>query len=241
MPEGVPEGLDNWDDIAAWWRREAVTDPVYREDVEPMLERLTPRDPGRVIELGCGEGQWLRWLVGAGANAYGCDRSMELLSDAITGAPVVCSRLPDLGWLRDGSVDTALSVFVLDLIEDAATFFSETARAVREGGCLIVVINHPGFTAPGSGPFVDLDGEVLWRWGNYLDDGASQHPAGSGHVVFYHRSMATLLTLAARSGWALEAVEESALGAGAIERDPAYAGQQGIPRFLAARWTRSSG
>ena len=62
MPEGVPKGLDNWDDIAAWWRREAATDPVYREDVEPMLERLVPPDLGMAIELGCGEGQWLRWL-----------------------------------------------------------------------------------------------------------------------------------------------------------------------------------
>ncbi len=54
--------VDNWDELAPWWRREAATDLVYREDIEPMLERLTPEDPGTVVELGCGEGQWLRWL-----------------------------------------------------------------------------------------------------------------------------------------------------------------------------------
>ena len=240
MPEGVPEGLDNWNDIAAWWRREATTDPVYREDVEPMLERLVPPHSGLAIELGCGEGQWLRWLNEAGGNAFGSDGSLLLLADAVKAAPVVCARLPALPWLRDRSVDTALSVFVLDLVDDVATFFSEAARVVRRGGSLIVVINHPGFTSPGSGPVVDIDGEVLWRWGSYLTDGSSKHPAGSGHVVFYHRSIARLLTTAAESGWALELLEESSLGAGAIERQPAYAGQEGIPRFLGARWVRSS-
>ena len=240
MPEGVPEGLDNWDDIAAWWRREATTDPAYREDVEPMLERLMPPGSGLTMEFGCGEGQWLRWLNETGGSAFGCDRSLLLLADAVDAAPVVCARLPGLPWLRDGSLDAALSVFVLDVLEDAVTFLSEAARVVRRGGWLIVVINHPGFTAPGSGPVVDLDGEVLWRWGSYLTDGSSKHPAGSGHVVFYHRSLARLLTTAANSGWALELLEESSLGAGAIERQPAYAGQEGIPRFLGARWVRSS-
>jgi len=240
VPEGVPEALDNWDDIAVWWRREATTDPVYREDVEPMLERLVPSDAGLVIELGCGEGQWLRWFSRSGRKAFGCDRSLLLLADAVDAAPVVCARLPGLPWLRDGSVAAALSVFVLDLVEDAATFFSEAARVVRSGGSLIVVINHPGFTSPGSGPVVDLDGEVLWRWGSYLTNGSSKHPAGSGHVVFYHRSVASLLSMAAASGWALDSLEETALGPSAIEREPAYAGQEGIPRFLGARWVRSS-
>ena len=96
MPEGVPEGLDNWDDIAAWWRREATTDPVYREDVEPMLERLMPPHSGLAIELGCGEGQWLRWLNETGGNAFGSDSSLLLLADAVKAAPVVCATLPAL-------------------------------------------------------------------------------------------------------------------------------------------------
>jgi len=230
--------VDNWDELAPWWRREATTDLVYREDIEPMLERLTPKDPGTVVELGCGEGQWLRWLSTRGVQTIGCDWSLQLLTDAASSAPVVCAELPGLSWLQDGSVDSALSVFVLDLIADAGEFFTETIRVVRAGGSLIVVINHPGFTAPGSGPLVDVDGEVLWRWGSYLEDGSSLQPAGDRSVVFHHRSIAKLLTAAATAGWALQAVEERPLGAAAIERDPGYIGQEGIPRFFGARWRK---
>lgn len=230
--------VDNWDELAPWWRREATTDLVYREDIEPMLERLTPKDPGTVVELGCGEGQWLRWLSTRGVQTIGCDWSLQLLTDAASSAPVVCAELPGLSWLQDGSVDSALSVFVLDLIADVGEFFTETIRVVRAGGSLIVVINHPGFTAPGSGPLVDVDGEVLWRWGSYLEDGSSLQPAGDRSVVFHHRSIAKLLTAAATAGWALQAVEERPLGAAAIERDPGYIGQEGIPRFFGARWRK---
>ncbi|MFB3049430.1 MAG: class I SAM-dependent methyltransferase [Acidimicrobiia bacterium] len=230
--------VDNWDELAPWWRREAATDLVYREDIEPMLERLTPEDPGTVVELGCGEGQWLRWLSTKGVQPFGCDGSLQLLTDAASAAPVVCAQLPALSWLQNGSVDNALSVFVLDLIADAGEFFTETIRVVRAGGSLIVIINHPGFTAPGSGPLLDVDGEVLWRWGSYLEDGSSVQPAGDRTVVFHHRSIAKLLTVAAAAGWALQVVEERPLGAAAIERDPGYVGQEGIPRFFGARWRK---
>ncbi len=230
--------VDNWDELAPWWRREAATDLVYREDIEPMLERLTPKDPGTVVELGCGEGQWLRWLSTKGVQTFGSDGSLQLLADAASAAPVVCAQLPALSWLQNGSVDNALSVFVLDLIADAGEFFTETIRVVRAGGSLIVIINHPGFTAPGSGPLLDVDGEVLWRWGSYLEEGSSVQPAGDRTVVFHHRSIAKLLTVAAAAGWALQVVEERPLGAAAIERDPGYVGQEGIPRFFGARWVK---
>ena len=234
----MAEGVDNWDEIAGWWRGEASGDLVYGEDIAPMLERVSPDDPGTVMELGCGEGQWLRWLSSRGVRAFGCDRSLRLLADASSEADVVCADLPDLSWVKDERVDTALSVFVFDLIADAAGFFTETARVVREGGSLVVVINHPAFTAPGAGPLIDVDGEVLWRWGNYLEDGSSLQPAGEGQVVFYHRSMGRLLSMAADAGWSLAAVEERPLGAAAVVREPGYAGQGGIPRFLAVRWQR---
>ncbi len=234
----VAEVVDNWDDIAEWWRREVTSDLVYGADIEPMVRRFLPESPGTVVELGCGEGQWLRRLSQEGIQAFGCDRSMRLLAAASATVPVVCAALPDLSWLRDESVDTALAVFVLDLIADVDRFFSETARVVRPGGSLIVVNNHPAFTAPGSGPLIDLDGEVLWRWGSYLEDGSSSHPAGDREVVFQHRSMARLFGAAAAARWALEMAEEAPLGAAMIAREPGYLGQEAMPRFLAARWQK---
>ena len=234
----MSESVDNWDDIAQWWKDEVATDPVYRDDVAPMLGRLlaTPSNP--ILELGCGDGQWLRWLDSDPGQVIGCDRSGHLLRGVVGDHPVVVCGLPSLGWLSDGTVGAAFSVFVLDLIEDADAFFAEAARVVSTGGQLVVIINHPIFTAPDSGPFMDPDLDVFWRWGAYLVHGESDVPAGSQNVTMYHRPVGDLLTSAARAGWHLEEAIEAPLGAAAIEREPSYRGQEGIPRFLGVRWRR---
>ncbi|MEN8113780.1 MAG: methyltransferase domain-containing protein [Actinomycetota bacterium] len=227
----------DWDGIAEWWGSEVGDDPVYREDVAPLLDRLTAGAAGPMLELGCGEGQWLRHL-GPSDGVFGTDSSHRLLNDARKTAPVARGVLPDLGWLRDDSLGTAFSLFVLDLIEDHERFFVEAARVVCDGGALVVIINHPAFTAPGSGPFMDEDMDVFWRWGTYLRRGESPVPAGDTMMTMYHRSTADLLTTAADSGWALEEMIEAPLGLAAIDREPSYIGQEGIPRFLGARWRR---
>ncbi len=227
----------DWDDIFDWWIREVAGDPVYRDDVGPIFDRLLIGAQPPMLDLGCGEGQWLRRLD-APDRAYGTDISERLLAQTLSAAPVVRGLLPDLGWVRSGTISTAFSLFLLELVEDHERFFSETARIVAPGGSLIVIFNHPVFTASGSGPFMDQDMDVFWRWGDYLGSGSSDVPAGSGTVVMHHRSIAEILTAAARSGWVLEEMIETPLGPAAIEREPSYAGQEGIPRFFGARWRR---
>ena len=233
----MSESIGNWDDISDWWIEEVADDPVYREDVGPMFDRLMGGVPDPILELGCGEGQWLRRL-GTQARVFGTDGAQLLLTQAYQTAPVVRGVLPDLGWVRSDALGGAVSLFVLDLIEDHLRFFVETARIVEPSGSLVIIINHPAFTAPNSGPFMDPDFDVFWRWGNYLEVGSSDVPAGPGTVVMYHRSIAELLTTAARSGWSLEEMIEAPLGSAAIEREPSYGGQEGIPRFLGVRWRR---
>lgn len=211
-------------------------DPVYAEDIEPMMRRLIGAPVGHVLDLGCGDGQWLRWLRPQRRFAVGCDRSEDLLRGPVGSHPVALCDLPSLAWLRDGTIGTAYSVFVLDLIEDIETFFVETRRVVAGGGALVVIINHPIFTAPDSGPFMDPELDIFWRWGAYLQRGASEVPAGSRTVTMYHRPITDVLATAAGSGWHLEDAIEAPLGAAAIEREPSYRGQDGIPRFLGIRW-----
>ncbi len=235
---GSTRPIDDWDPIAPWWRREVADDPVYTDQILPMLESLLPAPEGVVVDLGCGEGQGMRRVVERGGHPVGCDLSRALLGVARTAGPVVRCRLPDLGWLRDGVVDVAYSVYVLDLLGDAAGFFADTARVVRPGGALVVIINHPAYTPHAAGPIIDVDGEVLWRWGAYLQSGTSLQPAGGDTVIFHHRSMSSLLTTAAAAGWSLVEMREEGLGAAAIAREPGYRGQEGIPRVLGLCWRR---
>ena len=233
----MTEPIDSWDDIAEWWVREVADDPVYRDDVGPIVDRLLGGTSDPILELGCGEGQWLR-RIDTHTRAFGTDASHSLLARAVRALPVVTAVLPELGWVRSEAIGTAITLFVLELVEDHERFFAEAARVVAPGGTLILIFNHPVFTAPDSGPFMDPDLDVFWRWGSYLEAGSSDVPAGSETIVMYHRTVAEFLTSAARCGWSLEEMIETPLGPAAIEREPSYAGQEGIPRFLGVRWRR---
>ncbi|HSJ70326.1 MAG TPA: class I SAM-dependent methyltransferase [Acidimicrobiia bacterium] len=224
---------DNWDDIAAWWRDESAKDPSYPNDVLPLLEFLLDPKAERIIDLGCGDGALMR---GYGGNVVGVDLSFDLARTARSIAPVVVAELPDLGFLRTDSFDAAVSVYLLDLIEDHEAFFASAARICRSSATLVVVINHPVFTAPGSAPLLDEDGEVLWRWGNYLSQGSSLEPAGHREIRYHHRPLGRLLTSAAEYGWRLEVMAERPLSEETIRALPGYAGQQSIPRLLGVRW-----
>jgi SAM-dependent methyltransferase len=228
---------DDWDDLATWWHDEALADPAYATDVHPMLLHLVGGRSGIVLDLGCGDGQGMR-LIGDGV--IGTDLSLSLLAMASEAGPVVRSDLPDLSWVRPGIIDLAYAVYLVDLIEDHEAFFASCASAVREGGSLVVIINHPVYTAPGSAPLMDEDGEILWRWGRYFAPGSSLEPAGHRQIRYHHRSVADLLSAAARHGWCLDEMVERGLGQEAVARMVGFEGQQQVPRFLGVRWLRRS-
>lgn len=225
-----------WEEAAAWWTEEGATDPVYRETVLPLLHRLLPPVVQRpILDLGCGEGS-----VAAALHSrvvIGVDFTSQLLAEAHRSIPVVRARLPHLDWVRPGTVAGALCVLTLEHLPDLDAFFDSTRAVVEPGGSLVVVSNHPAYTAAGAGPLIDLsDGEVLWRWGPYFDVGVAEEPVGGGSVTFHHRPLGMILTAAARAGWHLDELVEVPLDEAAIARDAGYAGQEHLPRLYAARW-----
>jgi len=224
--------------LARWWMREVADDPAYLEEVLPLLVDLLDPQPGNgYLDAGCGEGRVMRAVVEAGARAIGCDLNLALLRRAQAEGPVVGCRLPNLAWIRPGVFDGAYASLVVEHLVDLASFFAALAEVVRSGGPLALVVNHPLFTAPESGPVVDwTDGEVFWRWGAYLADGSTEEPAGQSRVTFYHRPLATLLNAAADAGWSLERTVER--GVPPSTEDPLLASQVHIPRLLGVRWTR---
>lgn len=229
---------NEWSDHTEWWLAEIDDDPIYRSDVIPLLERLLADVPGRLLDLGCGEGQVMALYPG---RVLGCDISQGLLRLAARRGPVVRAELPDLGWLRPGSVDGAFLVLVLEHLAGLEVF-ETVARVVRPGGALTLVMNHPAFTAAGSGPIIDAtDGEFLWRWGDYFHNGSTLMPAGEGDVLFHHRPLATILNEAAAAGWNLEEFVETGFSETALAAEPGYVGQERMPRLLGARWMNTQG
>lgn len=215
----------SWADLSEWWRAEVNGDPAYAEVVTPLLLGILRPQPGlRYLDLGCGEGRVMRELAEVGVAALGVDISPELVRSAGRAIVADMQAIP----IRDSAFDGAYSVLTLEHLEDHEAFFAETARVTKPGGVLAIVINHPTWTAPGSTPISDSDGEVLWRSGDYFSNGSSEVSAGRSRITFYHRSMADLLNAAADSDWCLERCIE--------QPHHEYEDQSGIPRLFACRW-----
>jgi SAM-dependent methyltransferase len=233
--------VSHWgDDLAAWWLGEVGSDGAYRDEVLPLaLRMLRVREGAVYLDLGCGDGSLIAAAAARGALPVGVEGSEVLAATSRRAGPVVVGRLPELGFLRDGGVEGVAVVLVLEHLPEIERLFVEAARVTRPGGVLAVVVNHPLLTAPGSGPFVDpTDGEVLWRWGDYLDDGFTDEPAGGATVRFHHRPLASVLSAAAAAGWILEEVEECGVGPRRAAADPLLAAQAQVPRLLGVRWSR---
>jgi SAM-dependent methyltransferase len=226
-----------WDEIADWWVDAVHDDPGQSVDTHDLLVDLCATTSGLALDLGCGEGQGMRFLGGA---VIGVDVSARLLARASEVGSVVQGRLPDLSWVRSVSVDRIVSVGLVDLIADHELFFAETARVVRPGGHLVVVINHPVMTSPDSAPLIDPDGEILWRWGTYLSSGTLPHHAGglagSPLVDLQHRPVGVLLTAAAAAGWALESMIERGPSSTTFHAQPDDHGHDQIPTLAGFRW-----
>lgn len=229
--------MAEWRDLADWWLEE-VDDPAYAEEVLPLLLHILDPQPGELYaDLGCGEGRVMAAVAVGGTRVIGVDLNLQLLERARSHGPVVAGRLPSLDFLQPNSLDGAYVVLALEHIHDMDGLLAAVARCVSPGGRLAIVVNHPIYTAPGSGPVLDpTDGEIFWRFGRYFGQGSTHEPAGNAQVEFVHRSMADLLNAAAAHGWSLAFMAEQPVGARAAERDPLLAKHGDIPHLLAARW-----
>ncbi len=215
----------DWLRLSEWWVDEVNSDPAYEEVVTPLLLAvLDPSPENSYIDLGCGEGRVMRELAALGVRSHGVDLSEHLISRTDGGVVGDIEELP----IRSGAFDGAFSVLTVEHLEDVRPFFQEAARIVVPKGVLAVVLNHPAWTAPGSTPIEDSDGEVLWRPGEYFSSGSSDVRAGDGTVTFHHRPVSALVNAAVDAGWWLEKMVE--------QPHHELPDQTGIPRLMACRW-----
>jgi SAM-dependent methyltransferase len=163
--EAVPEGLE-----PAHW---AVRRAFVLERVDALALELA-RAP-RVLDVGCGEGQFAAELARAGANAVGADVSREALRRARARHPELELQLiPAHGsWpFADASFDAAWAGETIEHVADTAAWLSEVRRVLRPGGMLLL-------STPAHGRAVML---ALALWPRRLEEHFD--PRGD-HLRFY--------------------------------------------------------
>ena len=163
-----------WKDYDAWYDRHPA---LYRTELA-ALQRVVPSGLG--LEIGVGTG---RFAAPLGVQ-FGLDPAIGMLRLAKERGLLVAhgrgERLP----FKDGSFDFVQLVFVIEFVEDLASFLGEAARMVRPGGALIL-------------GFIDRDS----AWGRYYAREPSHrkhfHPPSVGEV----RSLLTRIDLDFREAY----------------------------------------
>lgn len=124
-----------------------------------LLNMLGNVEGKNVLELGCGNGYWLRLLARAGANCTGIDHAANQIEAAKgwedTTTPDIDFRVGDIGQNMDlvGKFDLVFFEHVLLEIPDRNTLenaIKNAAEALMSGGALVISDIHP--FAPSSRP-----------------------------------------------------------------------------------------
>jgi len=100
----------------------------------PLLKR-------RVLDCGCGAGEYVRALLARGADAFGVEFDAQKIEAGQAGELAARIRIGDLEALAfpDASFDVALLNEVLEHVPDDAAALAEVRRVLRPDGRLVVL------------------------------------------------------------------------------------------------------
>jgi SAM-dependent methyltransferase len=155
------EVRENWNTNAARWHGEYDDDgdSTRRYGSDEMLLGLLGEVAGlRVLDVGSGNGYLCRKLAQSGAAMTGVELSGEfyrLASEQERREPLGIAyhnaSATTMPFLGDGSIDKAVSNFVLMDIRDYEMALAEVYRVLKPGGVFVALFSHPCFM-PGPAP-----------------------------------------------------------------------------------------
>jgi ubiquinone/menaquinone biosynthesis C-methylase UbiE len=140
--------------LARWQTSDIhLRSPLQTRQYELLADDLAARAPGTVLDWGCGYGQISALLRERGVDVTSFDYRPDAPAE---GGPLVLERFPDFPAFTssdsvrlpfdDATFDTALSVGVLEHVQDPDGSLDELARVLKPGGKLYIY-NLPNRTS----------------------------------------------------------------------------------------------
>lgn len=99
---------------------------------------------GDLLEIGCGQGRGLEWLLAKCKTYTGIDRNEHVISALKAKYPkhtFVCSSVPPFPGIESNRHDSVATFQVIEHIEDDRMFIDEIHRVLKPGG--VAVISTP--------------------------------------------------------------------------------------------------
>ena len=200
---GPPNALEaqiirSWNINAKPWARAIQTASILSRKLvtdRAIVDAVLSLSPGRVFDLGCGEGWLARVLSASGIEVTGVDAVPELVAEAVHrggGRYQVADYLAIAERrLECGPFDAAVCNFSLLGKESVNALLSAIPHYIDTAGHLIVQTLHP-VAACGEHPYQDG-----WRAGNWAGFGAEF----SDPAPWYFRTLASWVSMLRESGF----------------------------------------
>lgn len=147
-----------------WSSTAPIWDRHWARHADPARELIAARTaigPGkRVLDMGCGTGEFCRIATDLGATAAGIDAAEGMLQFArshVPGADLRHGALERLPWAED-SFDVVTGFNSFQFAAERVAGFREARRVVRPGGLVAVVVWGPSDRNELPGVFAALEG-----------------------------------------------------------------------------------
>lgn len=123
--------------------------PLHQRLLFPYREVAASGLTGSMLELGCGWGRGLQWVLPAVTHYTGVDKNADLVSLLRANhhqANFVAASLPDLSFLASNSFDNIICFQVIEHIADDAALVREAHRVLKPAGKLFLTTINKAYS-----------------------------------------------------------------------------------------------
>ena len=221
MTNMAKKNSTSWNRVAGWYDNLLASEGTYQKDlILPNVMRLmNVKDRETILDLACGSGFFAREFAKSGASVVGVDASQKLIEMArgekTPGAKFYVSKADKLNFIKNGTIDKVAIILALQNIENVAGVLRESARVMKRGGELFIVLNHPAFRVPKASDW-GWDEKMKTQYRRidaYLSERKIEiemHPSAksSEKTISFHRPLQFYFKALNKAGFAVTALEE---------------------------------